>query len=600
MKNSKSLKLLTGLVSILLFSVTAAFAATDVPLTLSYQCNIAKAANNTGLTEVDLQFFLCADPNCSSITLSTFEKDDVRVVNGIVSVTLEDSDLKNGGAGSYTIAEACKSATHLGLKINNGSLLQPVSELSSSIFAVRAAVADKLSGNYDINTILAGNLPAGTIDGAAIAPNSISGTIIKDGTIQLDDLANNILDTSKITTKFTKDVSLNRELGSNDQGIVFVEGQTLITLPDPTKSAGQKFTIKKTDYSIQRPCIDGPTCSILPQTNFVTIKAGLGAAEANKVTPIEGRTNAIHLYYKNSYVTVISDGKLWHIIGSNPPQDIYPPAPGNYGKVEIVNNVKIAAGANVTLSWKRASDCDLRSCDICSDCPNCADQQELDYMVYYSQGAAKLTTMAAIDEIGIECLPNWITAESGDEMITASCYPADPSGANFNGDFKLNVVVRDRYGNKGLYCSPGDNTPPEIGTSVFYSSPNHGNGIIAFRWTLADDTYGGTITGDTIEQLRYAIYYVVAGDNEKAEDSCLQQLNITGLPTCAFKVHPTAAAVPSSSEEPTAVRLSSTNSSEGEVEIHNLTAGTYFFTIIVVDRAGNTNQYQVQKILLGD
>jgi hypothetical protein len=90
-----------------------------------------------------------------------------------------------------------------------------------------------------------GTAAAGTIDGAAIAPNSISGTIIKDGTIQLDDLANNILDTSKITTKFTKDVSVNRELGSNDQGIVFVEGQTLITLPDPTKSAGQKFTIKK-------------------------------------------------------------------------------------------------------------------------------------------------------------------------------------------------------------------------------------------------------------------------------------------------------------------------------------------------------------------
>ena len=602
MKDLKSLKLLTGLLSILLitgFGMTVASASVDVPMKLSYQCNIAKAvAGGSALTNVStMTFFLCSDSACNT-TISTLRKTNVGVVNGIVSVVLGDSDLI--GANPVSISNACQNATHLGLKINNGSLLQPVSELTTSMYAVRARYADSISEGVNLTNVTLPALPPNVIPGTAIMDNSITGSVkIAPKSITKEEIADNIFDSAKMTTHFVPDVDDNKVLTSDDQGIIFVEGQTTITLPDPTKNSGAKFTIKKTDDSIQRPCLGKPTCDILAQTSYVSIKAGLAAGEANKVTPIEGRTNEIHLFHKNSFVTLISDGNFWHIIGSNPPQDIFPPIPGNYGKVE--NDNEIQAGANVTLSWTRANDCDLRRCDICSSCPECADQQNLKYMVYYSKDAAKLTTLAAIREFGQECLPNWIEGSATEEMITATCYPADAAGDNYTKDFKLNIVVKDRYGNKGIYCSPGDNTPPEVASDRFYTSPYHGQGIISIRWSKADDTYDGSIEGDDESQLRYAIYYINADVDEAHAQDCLTNLNIAKLPTsCTFQPIVGPAVPINVQTDPTKIRQNPTNATECEVDIENVQAGTYYMTVFAVDRAGNTSQYQVQKVVLSN
>jgi len=580
MKVLKGFKL-AGLLSIMLISGLGLSVATadEVPMSLSYQCNLASALGE-GLTEVDLSFYLYSGSEVNPVTISTFQKDDAKVVNGIVSITLDDT-AKSWGV---SLSNASKNARLLGIKINGGNLMKPLAELTTSMYAVRARYADRISEDVDLSNVILPSLDANLIPGTAINDESITGSKIKDGSITEDDLANNAFSGKNIQTNFSP-VDGSTTLNVNDQGIILAEGQSTITLEEPTPAnKGQKYTIKKTDDTIQRPCLENNTCDINAQTNYVTIKC---LPDSGSLTSIEGRTSEIHLFYKNSYVTLISDGELWHIIGSNPPQDIFPPVPGNFG---VIEDVDLKAGAEVTLTWTEAEDCDLRSCDSCSKCGSCGAQL-LKYMPYYSKGE-KLTTLNSIRDYGIPCLTTWITGLNQGTMV-AQCSPIDKD--NYDGAFKVNVVVKDRYGNEAVYCPPGDNTPPQVAGKQFWTSPTDGQGLINLLWTNADDTYNDTVEGTPSGQLQYAVYYIKISSGEYAQaQACLTSININNLQQ-GCNIQTIGPAVPTDVQaDPTKIRVSPTSDVQSTVDITGLGTGTFYITIVAIDNAANTTQYQVQ------
>jgi len=581
MKVLKGSKLLISVLSIMLtigFGMSVATATVEVPQTLSYQCNIA-STEGTGLTQVDLTFYLYSGTEANPVTLSIFNIDDADVVNNIVSVTIDG----NAPASGQSLSNASQSATLLGVSVNDGPVMQPLTKLTTSMYAVRAKYADRISENVIIDGVIFQNLDPGILDGSILKDGSVNASHIANNAITEDKLASNAFTAEHIRTNFV-DKSQTTTLNTDDQGIIFAEGQSVINLEKPAPSnEGQKFTIKKIDDTIQRQCLESYNCEINNQTNFITVKC---LPESGELTCIENRTSELHLNYKNSYVTLISDGKYWHIIGSNPPQDIFAPIPGNFGIIE--NDVDTTAGTEVTLSWTVANDCDMRRCDLCSECDNC-NNIFLKYMVYYVKEGQDATTLEEIRDAGEECLNAWITGPDDQSTMSAKC---NPSSKGYSGAYKVNVVVNDRYGNKAIYCSPGDNTPPKVGSQRFWTSPTEGANLINLLWDQADDSWDDKYDEFTpTAELRYAVYYIKADAGEENEaEAALQKINYNKPPENATILGPVTPTTDQT--DPTKIRF---EGNKVTVDFQGLPVGNYYFTIIVMDNVGNTTQYQVQS-----
>jgi hypothetical protein len=358
MKSFKGMKLLTGLLSMaLIMGIGSSIALADVPMTVSYQCNLA-SSGAAELTEVDMTFYLYEDYEDNETAAKWSDTiTDVDVINGIVSVTLGANPAKP------LTSAVIDSSEYIGISVNGGPVMTEKTKLTSAMYAIRAAYADRLTPFVKI-AFDASNITDSVFEGRSIIDNSITSDKIANGAITAEDIADNAINTRKIVN-LVHVVDENKTLSVTDQGLVLVKGKTTITLPDPTVSNGQKFTIKKTDDGLQRGC-GAEACDI--QSNVVTIQCGTPESsdavyDITKTYPIEGRTNKLFLEVRNSYVTLLSDGYVWYVVDSNPPQDIYSPVPGNYGEMADMEGIKTSAGESINITWTAATDCDLRSCE---------------------------------------------------------------------------------------------------------------------------------------------------------------------------------------------------------------------------------------------
>jgi len=579
MKSLNSLKLLKSLLStMILIGFGSSIALADVPMTVSYQCNLASSTAET-LTKVDMTFYLFAENNPASEALWTYEAENLDVVNGIVSIEL------GAAPDARPITDAViNSAKYIGIKVGDGDIMAPLSKLTSAMYAMRAAFADKFTGGAIV--FESSNLGDNIIEGRSLSPNTITSDKIMDGSVTSDDIADNAISSQKITTSFmsvnadditgiTKEYTLKKE----DQGLILVNGDITINLPPPSaENKGERYTIKKIDDGIKRAC-DG--CNI--ETETVTIACGEYKDDIKEEMCIEKRIDKVYLEYKNAFATFISDGNNWYIVESNPLQDIFAPVPGNNGNME---DVDLQANTPVDLTWTKATDCDRRRCE-----DDCLDQ--LYYMPYFSKGE-KLTSLQIVRDHGYACLEEWLAPDPKQEILNVTCDTSDVNEVEepYTGTFKVTVVVKDKYGNLAVYCPPGDNIAPKASEYFWISpEPNFAN----LLWFKANDTldeYGNEIDGTDSALLTYSIYYI-EGDNK----TCLEDLD-KNEPNPACDVQkPHINDVASGTWDPNN-RPGTTIKFQGNdmcsVDIDGLTKDTkYTFTIVVEDQAANKMQYDI-------
>ena len=576
MKGVKRMKLVKVLLSLLLvMGIGASPVLADVPMTVSYQCSLV-SSGATDLTKVDMTFLLYASDKSSVNWQETIT--DIDVNNGIVSVTLgESNDLTQA---------IIDSSEYIGVKVNDNDVMQPLTKLNSSMYAMRAAFADRFTQGavaFDSS-----NLSPNIIEGAALKSDTITSDKIADGAVTAADIADNAITSQKITTSITtvdaeEITSVNKDyyLQKEDQGLILVSGDVDIYLATPgPENEGERYTIKKIDDGLQRPC--EKSCEVL--TDKVTIKCGSYTDDINGTMLIENRTNQIYLEYKNSFVTLVSNGSFWYIVESNPPQDIFAPVPGNNGNMD---NVVLLANTPVNLSWTKATDCDRRSCDTCDE--------QLYYMPFFSKGD-KLTSLEIIRESGFPCLNQWLTPDPSQNLITTTC-DTSLTEENYTGTFKVTVVVKDKAGNIAAYCPPGDNIAPSFTANggYFWTSPYPTS--VNLLWDLADDdgSEGDPIEGTTQDLLTYSIYYTDSPDGK----ACLANLDKnepnTGEP-CNIKqpnIKQNATEIWSPVERGTNIHKMA-NETQATVDVIGLQPSTfYYFTIVVEDQAANKKQYDI-------
>jgi len=579
MKGFKGMKLLTGLLSMVLimsFGASIVLADVDVPMTVSYQCNLASSDAGELTETVNMTFYLYAADQTTVYWTET--RNGIKVINGIVSVALGEIEPLTDGI--------IMSSAYIGVSVNGGDVMEPKSKLTSAMYAMRAAFADQFTGGaiaFDES-----NLSDNIVKGSSLIDNSITSDKIADGSVTSDDIADNAINSQKITTSFisvdAEDITTAAKeyiLTKEDQGLVLVQGEVTIILPDPSAdNKGERFTIKKTDDGLQRAC-DG--CDI--ETNVVTIKCGNYTDDIRGTMFIENRTNKIHLEYKNSFVSLVSNGEFWYIVECNPLQDIFPPIPGNNG---IMEEVDLKANTPVTLTWTRATDCERQNCES-------ACKEQLYYMPYYSKGD-KLTSLEIVRDSGLACKKDWIAPDPNEETITVECDTSDTDEAEepYTDTFKVTVVVKDKYGNFSVYCPPGDNNAPNA-DKFFWISPEPK--LVNLLWDSADDkkTIDGKETGSEKDNLTYSVYYI-AGDNKACLDSLDKNEPNTGDP--CFVVPAIQKQNVSGTWDPSArgttIQYRKGDKEQCTVDIENLEPDTkYTFTIVVEDEAANKMQYDI-------
>ena len=558
MRGLNTMKLLTGILSLMLIIGTApvmVFAAnSNVPTTVSYQCDLAGAEG----TSVTMTFIFY---NSSDNEQFTKVIDNIPITNGIVSTEVPIDD------------EYLDVITKMGVKVNNGDVMNPKVNLTSSIFAMKAKYAEHLVDDGG----------PGSIDGTALVDGAITTEKIADEAITSEKLNIGAISSEKLSVK-TQSITpttIQNELTEDDQGLILVKGNTTVNLPIPAESnKGFKYTIKKIDDGLRYQVEEKQrTCEVA--SDMVTIMCGTGA-DYNFITSntnyIENRTYYIELKYKNEFVTLVSDGSIWYVLESNPPQDIVNPIPGN---VVVVDD--IAKSTPAILSWTFATDCPG------SNCYNCG---ELEYMAYIGEGTDgeyKLRTLDAIKNVGKPCDSSWT------DSYTMACNP----GA-FDDFYKVNLVVRDSAGNLSIYDPPGDNTPPvvtntELGqvANTIGDSTNH---YIGLSWNPAKVEPGVEFT--------YSVFYVK--DSEEGGENCLMGMDnpegfipangcdiVTAIDTQKVSVGTYSA----SSMEDTLNQILAKSEVTGELRVditEGLEADTdYWLTVIVQDPAGNKKQYNV-------
>jgi len=577
MKGVKGMKLLTGIMSIMFIIGIApanVLAEGGVPMKLSYQCNLA-GSGSADLTEVEMTFILY---NVAGTAQTYSETQTVKVTNGIVSTIIgEIVDLESA---------VVDSSAWIGISINDGPVMEPKAKLTSAMYAIRARYADELT--EDIEIVDGSNIESGTLPGSALQADSITTATIKDGSVSADDLADDAINSKKLTTQVITVTEESIEgaideytLEEEDQGLILVSGDVKILLPVPsTENSGDKYTIKKIDDGLQRSC-DG--CDI--DSDIVTIECGTldDPYDLSGTTYyIEGRTHQIFLEYKNAFVTLISNGKNWYIVDSAPIQDIFAPIPGDGG---TMGDVDLKANSAVTLTWTKATDCDDRRCDDCDD--------ELSYMAYFSKGE-KLTSLQIIRDSGYPCFTDW-KEYAGQDIINDVCDPPNTAEA-YEGTYKVNVVVKDKFGNVAPYCPPGDNIAPEA-LRPFWASPFEA--YVNLLWNKATDNEKGTLQ----DELTYSVYYTKSANGR----TCLSNLIKNDPPdpdtsACAIVTHRKSQAAEGTWSAVTRGEdIQTINTNQLTCDVLNLEKKTvYYFTIIVEDQAANKMQYDIVQTMTSD
>ena len=561
MKGFKGMKLLTKLMSaLLIIGFGASIAIADVPMTVSYQAELA----NVGNDPITMTFCLIAE-NEDPVTKWSETIQNIDVVNGVVSTVL--------GKINTISEEVLETANQLAIKINDGPFMQPYSELTSSIFAMRAAVADKLADGGLLYT--SANLIDNVITGTHIQDETIEASDIKDGSITSEKIVVSV-PTPKAPAQEGESASFT--LDEDDQGLVLVSGDTTITLPMPSPAnKGQKFTIKKTDAGLQRKggkSEGSKPCD--PRSNIVTIQVDGtngsidwfnqdGTFKTNNKF-IEDRTNKITLEYKNAYATFISDGNLWYITDSNPTIDIFNPVPGDLGEIESPDNLTTGL---IPLTLIPAKDCDECACDTCDD--------TLSYLPIFSKNNDhKLITLDDAIDQGFKCASGWIDITETENAVQFSC---DPRVYGYTpGEVKMNVVVKDEANNLALYNPPGDIDPPYVSDLIEEPFLNNqdvdGNrGYIYLQWDAASDAVS---LSDT---LQYKTYLTDSNGNNEQIIFDYQTIND-----------------PYSAATPETVGYLGENKTKFAVRVYfdtqGLTLANYYKVFLVVkDEAGNEYQY---------
>ena len=476
MKSFKGMKLLTGLLSVMLimgFGTLNALAG--VPKTVSYQGELA----NSAADNVTMTFSLFDNEEGSGDALWSEEDKAITVVNGVVSTILGDE--------VEITEDVLSNATHLGVQINGGELMKPLSELTSSIFAMRALVADRLAADAQVVTL--NYAQPGSVKAGDLAENAVETSNIQEGAVSSLKTVESLVNIAPTVPGEAETFELTKV----HQGLVLVSGNTTIKLPLPENAEGQRFTIKKTDDGLQRrgQSVGHDACDIM--SNQVTIQVGDNSSNV-WFTPegkfsvddkkIENRTNFIKLKYKNSFATFISNGELWYITDSNPPVDIINPVPGGFGEVNGPDN--LATGQAITMTITNASDCNACNYDECGG--------TLYYMPVFSKNVEhKLKTMDEVFEQGYKCASTWVeVTPSETEPLVFTCDPTNNYQYSTTLGVKMNIVVRDEAGNMSVYNPPGDNDPPYVSSgSVIYKGSgvdtNLNEAFISLNWEKADD-----------------------------------------------------------------------------------------------------------------
>ena len=586
MKDFKGVKLLTGLLSVMLIvGFSALNVLAGVPKTVSYQGELA----NSSADSVTMTFSLFDNEDGEGLALWTEEDKAVTVVNGVVSTILGDNN---------EISESVLSeATHLGIQINGGALMKPLSVLTSSIFAMRALVADRLAADAQVVTL--NYAQPGSVKAGDLAENSVEAYNIQENSVS-----------SLKTFESVHNVNPSAEGESYEltkvhQGLVLVSGETVIKLEQPSaENNGQKFTIKKIDEGLQRyggkeeP--GNEPCEI--KSDYVEIIVGDGSVEwfddqtgkfktNNKF--IENRTNKVVLEYKNAYATFISNGSTWYITDSNPPVDIINPVPGGNG---IIDSPEDLTTGPISLSLTPASDCDLQSCDS----TECSDN--LYYMPVFSKfNKDKLRTVEEVLAQGYKCYTDWIT-DVTDPIV---CNP-NSFGFNSSIEVKMNVVVRDSSGNLSVYNPPGDITPPGIIDNkddklLTTVNPPGSTPSVYLEFYKATDT----ISDDDTE-ITYSLYFS-KGDSS----ACLDNLDENRYPTSSNDCQAYTAFANQNIDDqytpgPTGITtlqpgLLADDSNKLGYDVYtnydksvSLEGGeSYWFTVVAEDKAGNRKQYKL-------
>jgi len=495
MKSFKGMKLLTGLMSVMLiivFGATKVMAANaSVPNKVSYQAELAGDAASASSVGITFTFYDAEGAK------KWCEFQEIDVINGVVSTDL--------GSVIDITKDKLDGVTQLGIIIDNGAEIR--SELTSSLFAIRASVADSLAEHAIMLTEGNIGLVGDFVDGEDnIIDDSIKTSSIADGAVTSQKTK------VSIVTKTPANGEEPIELTQNDQGLVLVSGRTIIKLPSPVP-AGQKYTIKKTDEGLQRKGGESSEpCE--PRSNYVTVRAGDGTIDwftpegkfkkNNKL--IENRTNSITLEYKNAYATFISDGTIWYITDSNPLIDIFNPVPGGLGEIESPDNL---AEGEIPLTLYPATDCDECACDTCDN--------KLYYLpIFSTDNDHKLITTADALENGYRCANDW---EEVTETVNAFVLKCDPRNYGYTpGEVKMNVMIRDESNNLSVYNPPGDIDPPELaeGTDepvLTRDGTDDADLYIYVRWATPDDNVSDKLNiqykidlsanGETLNALAY-------------------------------------------------------------------------------------------------
>ena len=439
MKTFKGKKLLTGLLSVMLiigFGTSIAMAAA-VPTTVTYQAELANVSD----TSFTMTFYLFDGTNHNEAQSLWSEMISVTPVNSVVSATLGES---------ITITEDdLNDAQYLGIKIKDGALMQPLTKLTSSIFAMRAKIADELARDAIAFTL--DYAAPGSIKADHLAVDSVENTSIKNGAVTSVKTSESVKTINPSTTPVALD--------ADDQGLVLVSGNTTIQLPDPTNSTGLQFTIKKIDGGLQRKMgsKSPDPCGI--RSNIVTIQVGDGTMtwfsdhEFSTNAKIENRTNKVQLLYKNAYATFVSNGTMWYISNSHSTVDIINPMPGDNGNIIAKHNgveTDDLTSIPITLRFTPASDFSYHQC------------ADLVYLPVYSKSNDhKLLTIDEILSDGFKCAANWITLTDTSNPVEITC---DPQNYGYSpvGEIKMNIIVRDEAGNMTAYVPPGDIDPPTV------------------------------------------------------------------------------------------------------------------------------------------
>jgi predicted nucleotidyltransferase len=235
----------------------------------------------------------------------------------------------------------------------NSNPLSQTTLTSMNQTAPRSITLPDASGIVVLTTDSSGKITTNNIKDNAITSDQIS-----NGSISTEDIADHSITPEKLSHSFSS-IYTDTSLSQSHQGVLFISGNTIITLPDASENMGKQLTLKKVDSS----------------ENFIKV-SGI----------VDGETNP-KIRYQFDYMTILSDGSNWYKIAEHMTPDITPPLPGNEGIITF-NNI---TANSVDISWEYGVDNETSQVDleylICVSLnmddmlsvPSCEYQKHVDY-----------------------------------------------------------------------------------------------------------------------------------------------------------------------------------------------------------------------------